>query len=241
MRRRAILLLAIIGIALIATPQFQATPGGIGSTADDSGCFCHTKESGTEVSISGLPDTFNASAVYNLTITVSNSDIPGASETANMGGFRLLINGGTLDFDQTLVHVVEGGLTHTELGNDQRSWEVSWTAPADDTKVAEFTLWGNAVNGNANGVTGNSGDGYNGAIYQVAGLNAGPIEETVDAKRAMVVLMTAILLVLTLMGLAAMYVFYSRNPEGFNMGNFWGWLKGWLTTTDHKGVGLLYL
>jgi len=241
MRRKPILLLAIIAIALIVTPQFQASPGGIGSTSDDSGCFCHTEDSGTEVSISGLPDTFNASAIYNLTITISNSDIAGATENANMGGFRLLIDGGTLDFDQTLVQVVEGGLTHTELGNDYRSWEVSWTAPADDTKVAEFILWGNAVNGDANGATGNSGDGYNGATFQVAGLNAGAIEETVDAQRAMVVLMSTVLLVLTLMGLAAMYVFYSQNPEGFNMGNFWEWLKGWLTTTDHKGVGLLYL
>ena len=182
MRRRATILLALIAIALIATPQFHASPGGIGSSADDGGCFCHTQDSGTQSTISGLPDSFNASAVYNLTITVTNSEIAGASETANMGGFRLLITGGTLDFDQTLIQVVEGGLTHTELGNDHRSWEVTWTAPADDTKVVEFTLWGNAVNGNANGVSGNSGDGYNGATYQVAGLNAGPIEETVDAK-----------------------------------------------------------
>jgi len=242
MRRKAILILAIFGVSILLAPQFQASPGGIGSSVDDSGCFCHTEDKGTEVSIIGLPDSFNASTEYTLTLSVSNPNIPGASENSNMGGFRLIIDGGTLSgFDQTLIQVMDGGLTHTELGNDLRTWEVIWTSPADDTKVVGFTFWGNAVNGNANGASGNSGDGYNGVTYQVAGLNAGPIVEEVDAKRAMVVFLSVVLLVLTLMALATLYVFYSRNPEGFSMGNFWEWLKGWMTTTDHKGVGLLYL
>ena len=57
----------------------------------------------------------------------------------------------------------------------------------------------------------------------------------------MVVLLSVVLLVISLMTLAALYVFYLRNPDGFSMANFGQWLKGWMTTTDHKGVGLLYL
>jgi cytochrome c oxidase subunit 1 len=52
--------------------------------------------------------------------------------------------------------------------------------------------------------------------------------------------MTAVLLSVALMALSVMYIFYSRNPEGFSLATFWDYLKGWLTTTDHKGIGLLY-
>ena len=59
---RAVFLLVIIGIALIATPQFTAEKGGINSRADD-GCYCHTPSDATSITITGLPDLFNASTV----------------------------------------------------------------------------------------------------------------------------------------------------------------------------------
>ena len=234
MRRRAMLVLALIGLALVLTPQFSAEKDGIGDAADD-GCLCHTKSSATTVSISGLPETFNASQEYNLTITVENEDIAPIGE--NQGGFRLIIDGGSLTYDDSIIQKEDGGLTHKQAGNDQRSWSLTWTAPADDSKVVNFQVWGNAVNGDVSP----QNDGYNGNTYAVLGLNAAPLEDTPDPKDAIVVLLSIVLLALTLMGLAALYVFYARNPEGFSMANFGGWLKGWLTTTDHKGVGLLYL
>ena len=93
---RAVFLLVIIGIALIATPQFTAEKGGINSRADD-GCYCHTPSDATSITITGLPDLFNASTEYNLTITVANDAITG---DANQGGFRLIVNQGTLVYDE---------------------------------------------------------------------------------------------------------------------------------------------
>ena len=52
--------------------------------------------------------------------------------------------------------------------------------------------------------------------------------------------MTAIGLALGLILVGTMWVFYTRNPESFSIGNFWAYLKPWLTTTDHKEVGILY-
>ena len=230
---RAVFLLAIIGIALIAPPQFTAEKGGIDSRADD-GCYCHTASDATSVTIIGLPDSFNASTEYNLTISVVNDEIIG---DANQGGFRLTVNQGTIVYDDAKIQTLDGGLTHTAEGNDQRSWDMVWTSPADDTKVVEFKVWGNAVNGDVSP----QGDAFAGTSYDVAGVNAGPIQEVVESKRAMVVLLSVVLLVISLMTLAALYVFYLRNPDGFSMANFGQWLKGWMTTTDHKGVGLLYL
>ena len=187
---RAVFLLAIIGVALIAAPQFTAEKGGIDSRADD-GCYCHTSSDSTSTTITGLPDSFNASTEYNLTITVVNDEIKG---DANQGGFRLIVNQGTMVYDEDKIQNMDGGLTHTAEGNDQRSWNVVWTSPADDTKVVEFKVWGNAVNGDVSP----QGDGFAGTSYDVAGINAGPIQEVVENKRAMVDLHSVVLLVISL-------------------------------------------
>ena len=42
---------------------------------------------------------------------------------------------------------MDGGLTHTPEATYFRSWNFTWTAPADDTETAEFTIYGNAVSG----------------------------------------------------------------------------------------------
>ena len=51
---------------------------------------------------------------------------------------------------------------------------------------------------------------------------------------------TAIALALGLILLGVMWVYYSRSPETFSIYNFWSYLKPWLTTTDHKEVGIMY-
>ena len=71
----------------------------------------------------------------------------------------------------------------------------------------------------------------------IPGANAGDIA---PSARALVVLVTAIGLALGLVLLGVMYVFYARSPSTFTIENFWSYLKPWLTTTDHKEVGILY-
>ena len=243
MRTRTIALLSIVLLSLVMVPQFDAAPGGIGS-AGDNGCSCHGgPSSDTVVSVTGLPETYNSSETYIFTVTVTNDVMSlyndGSTEGADpwnerYGGFRILASKGTVtSVDPTLAQEMDGGLTHTSEGNAFRTWDFEWTAPADDSKFVEFTIYGNAVNG---------GDGFNGDMWNsfettIAGISAG---EMAPSVRALVLLLTAVGLALGLILLAVMWVYYSRSPETFSIYNFWSYLKPWLTTTDHKEVGIMY-
>tara|TARA_B100000459_G_scaffold147407_1_gene117044 strand:+ start:289 stop:2634 length:2346 start_codon:yes stop_codon:yes gene_type:complete len=242
--KKRVTVLALILLMLVAAPQFEAMPTGIGSAAD-GGCSCHGGAAAdTQVLVTGLPESFNASETYTFTVTVQNdamdlynggvTEADGTGWNGNAGGFRILSTGGMVStVDETLGHEMDGGLTHTAAGNTVRTWDFEWVAPADDSKVVEFTIYGNAVNGGA----GSGGDYWNQADIVIPGLNAGDVGPT---ARALVVLLTAIGLSLGMILLGVMWVFYTRSPETFTISNFWGYLKPWLTTTDHKEVGILY-
>tara|TARA_Y100000766_G_scaffold189486_1_gene162887 strand:- start:10295 stop:12619 length:2325 start_codon:yes stop_codon:yes gene_type:complete len=237
-------LLALILLMLVAAPQFEAMPSGIGSAAD-GGCSCHGGVAAdTQVIVTGLPDSFNASETYPFTVTVQNdvmelynggvAEADGTGWNGHKGGFRILSTGGMVTtVDPTLSHEMDGGLTHTTEGNTVRTWDFEWVAPADDSKIVEFKIYGNAVNGGA----GSGGDYWNQVELSIPGLNAGDLGPT---ARALVVLLTAVGLALGMVLLGVMWVFYTRSPETFTIANFWSYLKPWLTTTDHKQVGILY-
>ena len=241
--QKRITVLALILLMLVAAPQFEAMPTGIGSAAD-CGCSCHGgAASDTDVLVTGLPDAFNASETYTFTVTVQNdvmelynggvTEADGTGWNGHAGGFRILSTGGMVStVDETLGHEMDGGLTHTAAGNAVRTWDFEWVAPADDSKVVEFTIYGNAVNGGA----GSGGDYWNQADLVIPGINAGDVGPT---ARALVVLLTAIGLSLGMVLLGVMWVFFTRSPETFTITNFWSYLKPWLTTTDHKEVGIL--
>ena len=161
---RVFSLLFVVFIALAATPQITSLPTGVG-TLGNPGCSCHSGGAGTTaIDVFGMPDSFTAGESYELKISISNPAIPGGELTSNMGGFRLIASAGTFGPGENftdLVQVLEGGATHTELGNDVRDWNVTWTAPDSEGQIVEFTLHGNAVNGNAVGEgNGNTGDAW---------------------------------------------------------------------------------
>ena len=222
MRTRTIALLSLVLISLVMVPQFDAAPSGIGS-AGDNGCSCHGgPSSDTVVSVTGLPENYNASETYAFTVTVTNDVMTlhndGSTEGADpwngrAGGFRILASKGAVaSIDPTLSQEMDGGLTHTTEGNAVRTWDFEWTAPADDSQFVEFTIYGNAVNG---------GDGFNGDMWNtyettIAGINAG---EMAPSVRALVLLLTAVGLALGLILLSVMWVYYSRSPETFYPSN----------------------
>ena len=150
------------------------------------------------------------------------------------GGFRILASKGVVaPIDPAMAQEMNGGLTHTTESNGVRTWDFEWTAPADDSQFVEFKIHGNAVNG---------GDGFNGDMWNtfettIAGFSAG---EMAPSVRALVLLLTAIALALGLILLGVMWVYYSRSPDTFSIYSFWSYLKPWLTTTDHKEVGIMY-
>ena len=108
----------------------------------------------------GLPDVYNATQTYNLTLTIES--IVEANDP--QGGFRILISHGEITGD---VQELEEGYTHSSSNNNQRTWEFNWTAPESDAELVTFIAHGNAVNGNG----ASSGDEWNSNSYAVPGPN----------------------------------------------------------------------
>ncbi len=150
-----------LAVLLSLIGQSQALPDGIGDRADD-GCLCHGGlDDTTIVNLSGLPEIYNSSMQYNLTLTIQSpvelNDV--------QGGFRVVISDGELIGDGW--QVMDGGYTHTAEINDRRQWEVVWIAPEADDELATFVIHGNAVNGNGNV----NGDEWNSLSLAIPGPN----------------------------------------------------------------------
>ena len=135
----------------------QSIPSGVGQSANN-GCLCHGSASNaTETTLLGLPIVFESNQTYNLTLQIESTVEPA---NASQGGFRLLVNAGTIVFEnQSLAQQLDDGWTHTSEGNAQRAWNFTWTSPIDNSTSAEFIVYGNAVNGNQNSM-GDHWDGY---------------------------------------------------------------------------------
>ena len=166
---RRLALVAMLAFAIVVVPAVTSLPSGI-SGVKDTGCNCHGTETSSSVtaSISGLPETYNASETY--AVTVSFSGGPSVDGNMNLGGFNLWASDGTFataDDSTQLWGPAEA--SHSESGNDQRTWTLDWTAPENGANV-DFVLHVNSVNGNE-GDGGSSGDMWNRADVTVLGLS----------------------------------------------------------------------
>lgn len=150
-----------LAILLSLIGQSQAFPNGIGDRADN-GCLCHGgADDTTNVNLSGLPETYNSSMEYNLTLTIES---PVESNDVQ-GGFRVVISQGELIAEGW--QIMDGGYTHTDEINDRRQWAAVWVAPEADDQLATFVVHGNAVNGNGN----SNGDEWNSISVAIPGVN----------------------------------------------------------------------
>ena len=133
----------IIVILLFASllGQIEAAPEGVGSIADN-GCVCHGgADDTTTVTLDGLPDVYNSSQMYNITLTIESP----VEENEVQGGFRILISEG--EFIGEGWQLIDGGYTHSVEINDRRVWNAVWIAPEDNDTLATFVIHGNAANG----------------------------------------------------------------------------------------------
>ncbi len=241
--RNAALVLALvallIGVSVVpnATSREEGIPADLADSVEGNGCNCHGFDARSDVALTlDAPDNFTAGEIYTLTITMESTV---TTDGENLGGFFLSTTQGSLANNDASTQLIDGYLTHTAVGNDQRSWNISWTAPSDDTRIADFTLYGNSVNGNGAPDTDGS-DQWKGATFAVPGANAvvGP-HEISDLRKALY-------LSLVVIGtLAAVVVGNRVVSTGQSVeevfGDYWTYLKPWLTTTDHKQIGLLYI
>ena len=162
-----------LAILLSLIGQSQALPSGIGDKAND-GCLCHGgSDDTTIVNLSGLPEVYNSSAEYNLTLTIESP----VELNEVQGGFRVIISQGELIADGW--QVMDEGYTHTNEINDRRQWEVVWVAPEADDELATFVVHGNAVNGNGNA----NGDEWSSMSAAIPGVNYTGEVTTPDVTR----------------------------------------------------------
>jgi len=238
--------LVAILLAVTAFPTGNSLPTGIEDpNMVANGCTCHTTgpmSSDVVINLTTLPEKYNASQVYTFTLIISGGTEP--TEDANQGGFFISASYGTLNSTDNTTQKPEGEthLTHNEFGNNFREWSFNWTAPESDSKVAVFTVYGNSVNGNAGGTDGASGDYWNKAEFKVAGVNAQIVaeQEEMSMPQKMVYAFTVLFLTLCTVVVGNRMVVDDKSFEDV-MKDYWDAVYPWLTTTDHKYIGTLYI
>lgn len=155
--RRVIAILVLLSLI----GQIQALPTGIDSRGDN-GCACHGgSDESTSVSLDGLPEKYNSSQQYNITLSIESQ----VEMNEVQGGFRILISEGEFIADGW--QFLDGGYTHTEEINDRRVWNAVWIAPAENDSLATFVIHGNAVNGDNSPL---GGDEWNSQSIAVPGV-----------------------------------------------------------------------
>ena len=239
--RNAMLMLALVALLVGASmvPNATSRSTGIDSSLSSSvaanGCTCHNADASSGVALNlTAPANFTAGETYTLTVTMESGV---GTDGENQGGFFLSTSQGSLASADDSTQLIDGYLTHTVAGNDQRSWTVEWTAPADDTRIADFTLYGNSVNGNG---APDSSDQWNRATFAVPGANAVVGPEEISESRKVLYLSLVVIGTLAAVVVGNRMVSTGQSVEDV-FGEFWGYLKPWLTTTDHKQIGLLYI
>ena len=232
---RTLVIFVIVLLGMVAVPSATSLPTGVAGVKD-SGCNCHGALTSDSVvpTLEGLPDIYNYSEVYTLNIGFTGG--PADPANINQGGFNLWVSDGIISpSDASVQSWNPNEVSHTDAGNDQTSWTVEWTAPANDRNI-EFILHTNSVNGNAGSSEGGtSGDEWNRLSVQVSS----PIV-VLEQANPYTVLTTLIVVSFVLLLLVLTFIFYQNNPESFDWEHFAPWIAGWLTTTDHKRVGTLY-
>ena len=250
---RTVVILTVLGFALSLAPTGESLDTGINGVSQ-SGCNCHGSAASAAVvpsmtlaDGSAIPTTYENGATYNLTISFTGGPTGTVTNPTALGGFNLRAESsdgaiaGTLAEMDASTQIMSNEATHTDAGNDQTSWNVSWTAPDDGSDVS-FILHVNSVNGNsAEGDAmsgGSSGDEW--ARLDASSAGTGALVDELEPANPFKVLATLIVISTVLLVLTLGYTFYRTNPNAFTWQHFQPWITGWLTTTDHKKVGTLY-
>ncbi|MBM47859.1 MAG: hypothetical protein CMB35_04530 [Euryarchaeota archaeon] len=188
---------AFLIVSSLSIPLTNAFPSGISGSTVGNGCVCHGAGLASEdvqIDIAGLPVEWEIGEEYEIRISVE-STVPESGSA--FGGFNLLADGGSLSERDGTVQIQSGEATHTEVGNMQREWVISWIAPDSPTGDVEFRVYANAVDGDgAAGI----GDQWSIMSVTIEGPEGEPIylSEPGTARAVLVGLGVAIILVFIL-------------------------------------------
>ena len=144
-----LLLGSVIVLLLAASALAPASARPTGISGVPNGCVCHSGSPAENVTVTlgGVPETYEEWG-EGVTLTVTITGGPEVTnESVNHGGFNLFVDGGTLSAVDNTTQIMYGDATHTQYGNNQRSWQVNWTPPSNEIDDIKFTAHGNSVNG----------------------------------------------------------------------------------------------
>ena len=175
MLRQILTLFLVASLLSIHLPGGESRMNGIENV--ENGCVCHSSSSSPEVQITlqGMPEKFDSNTTYNLRISVEGGATP-IENAINTAGFNFWVHNGRLaptSNDSQLTDSLQ--LTHTEYGNDQRTWNVTWTSPSDDTLSVDWRLTVNTVNGDGWEFAGDMWNQISGTAVGVNGTAPNPV------------------------------------------------------------------
>ncbi len=158
-------LILLLSALLFASGTIAESDGITGDVAEGdtdvakNGCTCHTNfeiapSDTVTLIVDGVPYAWAEGTTYTLTIQLlGGPEIAGGH--SNTGGFSMKVSSGILTPSagfEDLVHDdgSEQTMTHTSDGaqTPDRTWQVTWTAPATGSGDVTFWIAGNAVDGN---------------------------------------------------------------------------------------------
>ncbi len=156
-------LLALLVLLLLAGATDARSSGITGDQAEGdtdvavSGCTCHSNnefapDDSVTLILDGVPYFWSEGTTYQLMIQLIGG--PEMDTHSNTGGFSMKVSEGTLGPGDGYESLVQNGdetdtLTHTSAGakTEDRTWHITWTAPASGSGDVTFWLAGNAVDG----------------------------------------------------------------------------------------------
>ncbi len=106
---------------------------------------CHAGEVVQDmIKLEGLPERYQPGKTYNIKI-ILRTELESMSESR--GGFALEVTGGKVIVkDKRHTQLSNGFLTHTQEGNELRTWEFAWRAPSEKMDIS-FSVMAVAANG----------------------------------------------------------------------------------------------
>jgi hypothetical protein len=154
--------LIFLSVLLIISLFIHGLTYGHRNSSPNMECInCHAGELVQDmIKLEGLPQRYIPEKTYNLKI-VLKTELESMSESK--GGFSLEVTGGKLIVkDKRHTQLSNGFLTHTQEGNELRTWEFAWKAPSERMDIS-FTVMAVAANGDYSPV----GDMVGATVYVV--------------------------------------------------------------------------
>ena len=114
------------------------------------GCSCHADTQLNEgmYGLEGIPQKYVPEQTYNIYLQINDTNVISEEGVLRYGGFLSEVSEGAYQNSENYWVGADGAyISHNANSNDVRNWTFQWTAPAEGTGDAVFTMYFNVVNG----------------------------------------------------------------------------------------------